>query len=657
MEELIKLLEHTNRSVFLTGKAGTGKTTFLNDFVKKTRKKHIIVAPTGIAAINAGGVTIHSLFAIPSRTFVPTTEFVDPNLAMNINELFPHFKYRKEKLDLFREIELIIIDEVSMLRADLLDMMDHSLRRVRRNQLPFGGVQLLLIGDLYQLPPVVRDDSERILSKFYETPFFFSAKALQNVRLITVELTTVYRQQDEEFLEILDAVRHADFHELDFEKLNSRYNPDFEPENETYIHLCSHNRIADHINQKKLTELNEESMLYKASVIGEFKETQYPMEETLELKVGAQIMFIRNDSSPDKNFYNGKLAEISYLDEDIIKVVLDESKKEIIVTTEVWEQKRYTLDADKNIQTEVLGSFEQYPIRLAWAVTIHKSQGLTFDRVIIDAGRSFASGQVYVALSRCRTLNGIVLKSKISQNAIFKDHRIEDFQQVTNANDRLTQIIEHEKYDYTLHKVQMTLDAAWIKETVLIWKEIALMAKMSDQEKIDALSDEFERESEHLFKVSEKFKRIIRLKLADFIAGEIQWSEVEEKCQGAVHFFYKNTAEKFLLPLKSLYSDTIGTKGLKKFNEETKTFLYDLENYIERLKASYLLDVLLFDKEIEIDTSITVVKKPTHLITFQLFDEGMPPFEIAEKRNLTLATIYRHLAKMGLTEVERTFKQ
>lgn len=654
MEELVELLEHTNRSVFLTGKAGTGKTTFLNNFVKKTRKKHIIVAPTGIAAINAGGVTIHSLFAIPSRTFVPTTEPVDPNLAMNINELFPHFKYRKEKLDLFREIELIVVDEVSMLRADLLDMMDHSLRRVRRSQLPFGGVQLLLIGDLYQLPPVVRDDSERILSKFYETPFFFSAKALQNVRLITVELTTVYRQQDEEFLEILDAVRHADFHELDFEKLNSRYKPDFEPETETYIHLCSHNRMADHINQKKLSELETESLFYKASVIGEFKETQYPIDETLELKVGAQIMFIRNDSSPEKNFYNGKLAEISYLDEETIKVILDESKKEITVTTEVWEQKRYTLDENKNIKTEVLGSFEQFPVRLAWAVTIHKSQGLTFDRVIIDAGRSFASGQVYVALSRCRTLNGIVLKSEISKNAIFKDHRIENFQDATHANGSLVQIIEHEKYDYTVHKVQMTVDAGWLREAVMNWKEITIAAGMGDQK---TLADDFERECEHFFKVSEKFKKVIRLKLADFINGEIQWNELEEKCKGAINFFYKNVAEKILLPLKNLYAETIGTKGLKTFNEETKKFLQDLEEYIEKLKFCHLLDILLFDKETEIDTSIAVVKKPTHIITFELFDQGMPPFEIAEKRNLTLATVYRHLAKMGLTEVERTFKQ
>nr|WP_315032994.1 AAA family ATPase [uncultured Chryseobacterium sp.] len=656
MEGLVELLEHTNRSVFLTGKAGTGKTTFLNDFVQQTRKKHIIVAPTGIAAINAGGVTIHSLFAIPSRTFVPTKEPVDPNLAMNINELFPHFKYRKDKLDLFREIELIIIDEVSMLRADLLDMVDHSLRRVRRNTLPFGGVQLLLIGDLYQLPPVVRDDSERILSKFYSTPFFFSAKALQGMRLITVELMKVYRQQNKEFLELLNAVRHADIHNLDFQKLNSRYNQDFEPENETYIHLCSHNRIADHINQKKLRELSESPQFYKATVVGEFKETQYPNNEILELKIGAQIMFIRNDSSPEKKFYNGKLATISYLDEDLIKAVFEETGKEITVTQEVWEQKRYTLDAQKNIKTEVLGSFEQYPIRLAWAVTIHKSQGLTFDRVIIDAGRSFASGQVYVALSRCRTLEGIVLKSKITKDAIFCDHRIEHFQESTNANDRLEELVEQEKYDHALHKVQMTIDAAWLKEAVLVWEAVALSSEIRDQKKVRILLKDFETAGEELFKVSNKFRKVIQQKVLSFNTGESEWSEIEDKCKGAVDFFYKRVGGNFLTPLKDFYSEVLGTKGLKVFNEETRLFINDLADYLEKLKECYLLDIHLFDSINEIDISTVVVKKPTHLITFQLFDEGMPPLEIAEKRNLSLPTVYKHLAKMGLTEVQNTFK-
>ncbi|SIT02479.1 UvrD-like helicase C-terminal domain-containing protein [Chryseobacterium ureilyticum] len=651
MESLTELIEFTNRNVFLTGKAGTGKTTFLNEFVKNTRKKHIIVAPTGIAAMNAGGVTIHSLFSIPSRTFVPTTEYVDPNLAMNINELFPHFKYRKDKLNLFREIELIIIDEVSMLRSDLLDMMDHSLRRVRRNQLPFGGAQLLLIGDLYQLPPVVREDSEKILSKFYETPFFFSAKALQNTSLITVELMKVYRQQDEKFLEILNSVRHADLSELDFDALNSRYDPDFEPDNEHYIHLCSHNRIADHINQKKLSEIEEDSRFYQASVIGQFYETQYPVDEVMELKLGTRIMFIRNDSSPEKKFYNGKLAEVSYLDDNTVKAILDSSGREITLTKEVWENKRYFLDAEKNIATEVLGSFEQYPIRLAWAVTIHKSQGLTFDRVIVDAGRSFASGQVYVALSRCRTLEGIVLKSRIPESAIFKDDRIENFQRITNVDDRLEEILVQEKYDYALHKVQMTVDSTWLKEAVKLWMTTLFTTELSSLEKAARLSHSIEKESERLFKISEKFKRISQQSIKHFIEENLSWTEIEDKCKGAVNFFYKNIAEQILLPLKDFYAETIGIKGLKEYNEETKNLLSDLHEYLEKLKDCTLLDIALFNKENELDTSVKVSKKPTHLITFQLFEEGNTAFDIAEKRNLSLSTVHKHLSKMGVSDL------
>ncbi len=562
---------------------------------------------------------------------MPTTEHIDRNVAMNINDLYPHFKYRKDKLKLFREIELIIIDEVSMLRADVLDMMDHSLRHVRRNQLPFGGAQLLLIGDLYQLPPVVRDDSERILSQFYSSPFFFSAKALQETQLITVELMKVYRQQDEKFLEILNAVRDADIRNLNFEKLNSRYEPDFEPKDEAYIYLCSHNRIADNINQKRLSELGGKTKFYKASVIGSFNETQFPNDEILELKVGAQIMFIRNDTSPEKKFYNGKLAEISYIDEDVVKAVLDGSEEEITLTKEVWEQKKYSLDAEKNIKEEVLGSFEQYPIRLAWAVTIHKSQGLTFDRVIIDAGKSFASGQVYVALSRCRTLEGIVLKSKITPDVIFSDHRIENFQNSTNANDILEQILEQEKYDYTLRKVQMTVDATWLKDSAITWMAAALSAKGLDQEKVKNLSQVFKIESEKLHDISEKFKKIVQQKARSFIAGNIQWSEIEDKCKGAVEFFYKNVAEQFMLPLKDFYSETKGVKGLKAYNEEVKSFIDDLEEYLERLKGCYLLDVPLFDKEKEIDTSARMVKKPTHIITFQMFEEGKRPEKLQKK--------------------------
>ena len=376
------LIEHTNRSVFLTGKAGTGKTTFLNDFVKRTRKKHIVVAPTGIAAINAGGVTIHSMFGLPLRTFLPTTERIDTSLANNIADLMPHFKYRKDKLKLLREVEIIIIDEVSMLRADVLDMMDFSLRFIRRNNQRFGGVQMLFIGDLYQLPPVVRD--EHILKMYYNSPFFFDSHAIKEIPLITIELTKVYRQSDEDFLAILNAIRDGDIANIDFEKLNKRYDPDFSSEDEPYVYLCSHNKMADDINQEKLDEIKVSAKTYEAKLFGEFRENQFPNEQFLDLKIGAQIMFIRNDVSGEKRYFNGKLGEISALDENEIKVILDGSEREITVKREVWEQKKYFLDTDKNIKEEVLGSFEQFPIKLAWAVTIHKSQGLTFDRVIIE---------------------------------------------------------------------------------------------------------------------------------------------------------------------------------------------------------------------------------------------------------------------------------
>jgi len=339
-ENITNLIEFTDTNVFLTGKAGTGKTTFLKNYIQKTRKNFIITAPTGIASINAGGVTIHSLFKIPPRTFIPTTENLYTDDAINITELFLNFKYDKNRLKLLRELELLIVDEVSMLRADLLDMVDFALRHVRKNSMPFGGVQILLMGDLHQLPPVVREKNERILSKFYNSPFFFSAKALQNTTLLTIELDKVYRQTDLEFLKILDS---SDINEIDLEKLNSRYFPDFEPEaqDENYIYLCSHNKKAKEINRKKLLELSGKSVFYEASTFGDFNAAQLPNDEVLELKVGSQVMFIRNDTSSEKKFYNGKLAKISYLDKNKIKVILDNSDEEITVLKETWEQKKY----------------------------------------------------------------------------------------------------------------------------------------------------------------------------------------------------------------------------------------------------------------------------------------------------------------------------
>lgn len=648
------LIEHTNRSVFLTGKAGTGKTTFLNEFVKKTRKKHIVVAPTGIAAINAGGVTIHSMFGLPLRTFLPTTERIDGSLGNNIADLQQHFKYRKDKLKLLREVEVLIIDEVSMLRADVLDMMDFSLRFIRRNNQRFGGVQMLFIGDLYQLPPVVRD--EHILKMFYNSPFFFDSLAIKDISLLTIELTKVYRQTDENFLEILNAVRDGDVANIDFEHLNERFNPDFNAGEDSYIYLCSHNKLADDINQQKLAEIKVSPATFEAKLFGEFKENQYPNEQFLELKIGAQVMFIRNDISGEKKYFNGKIGEISALDEKEIKVVLEGSEREITVKREVWEQKKYSLDGEKNIKEEVLGSFEQFPIKLAWAVTIHKSQGLTFDKVIIDAGKSFTAGQVYVALSRCRTLEGIVLKSKITPEVIFKDNRILQFQGDTFANDNVEEILNREKYDYSIRKVLRSVDSQWLLKEVELWNNLSITTKSIDHAKSKQLYLQLKRDVVNLGKIFEKLERIIFQKVNNFINQTEEWSEIESKTKGAVNFFFSEVKDKIFSPLKEFYSEIKGVKGLKNYNEELRSWLEDIEEYLNGLKTSHLLETKLLDEKNDKEISMKIAKVPSQVLTFQLFEQGKTISEIALERGLVKETVLGHLARFaeqGLLDLSR----
>ncbi|MGA9211274.1 helix-turn-helix domain-containing protein [Kaistella sp.] len=655
-ESLFNLAEYTNRSIFLTGKAGTGKTTFLNEFVKKTKKKHIVVAPTGIAAINAGGVTIHSMFGLPLRTFIPTTDRIDSNLGNNISDLMQHFKYRKDKLKLLREIEIIIIDEVSMLRADVLDMMDFSLRFVRRNQQKFGGVQMLFIGDLYQLPPVVRD--EHFLGQYYQSPFFFESYALKEMPLITLELTTVYRQTDEKFLDILNDIRDGEVGDVDFETLNERYIPDFEPTDEPYVYLTSHNRMADEINQKKIAELKGKPYFYSADIIGNFNENQYPNEEELQLKVGAQVMFIRNDASGEKRYFNGKLAEVMSLDEKEITVLIDGDDEVFKIKKETWEQKRYGLDAEKNITEDVLGSFQQYPIRLAWAVTIHKSQGLTFDRLIIDAGKSFASGQVYVALSRCRTLEGIVLKSKITPSVIFADRRVSKFQDETNANEKVEEILQAEKYDYSIKKVISGLDCLWFRQSLEKWFQSAKTSKALDKNKATFLYQSIKPKIANFGEVYQKFERIMMQKTHKFINGDEEWAEIETKAKGAVNFFFTKVNLEIFQPLLDFYSENKGTKGLKEYNEDFRVFLDDLEDYLNDLKKVHLLEVPLFNQDNNITISTKVAKIPSHILTFQLFEDGKTIPEIAKERGLVTETIYGHLAKFaeqGLLDITRIF--
>lgn len=419
-----KYIEETSTNVFLTGKAGTGKTTFLNNLRKTIFKRNIVVAPTGVAAINANGVTIHSFFQVSFGPYIPNhSEYNSPIK-----------RFSKQKINIIRGLDLLIIDEISMVRADLLDAIDNVLRRYRvggRN-IPFGGVQLLLIGDLQQLIPVCKDDEWDILSKYYSSPFFFSSKALESSSFRTINLEKVFRQKDEDFIKILNNIRNNTIDNKTYEALNKRYIPNFQPKDrDGYISLCTHNYQARDINNKKLNSLENPSFIYKANIEGEFLESAYPNDVELELKLDSQIMFLKNDYSPDSGkirFYNGKIGKITKIDKDEIIVRCIGEDADIEVSKHIWHNYKYEINKETNqIDEKIIGSFEQYPIKLAWAITIHKSQGLTFDRVIVDSNKSFASGQVYVALSRCRTLEGIVLSSMFNPSSIKLENALINF--------------------------------------------------------------------------------------------------------------------------------------------------------------------------------------------------------------------------------------
>lgn len=415
----------TGCNVFLTGKAGTGKTTFLHNLKKTCEKRMVVTAPTGVAAINAGGVTLHSFFQMPFGPFIPGSEQTRQH------------KFNREKINILKSLDLLVIDEISMVRADLLDGIDSVLRRYRRSNLAFGGVQLLLIGDLHQLAPVVKNEDWRILQPYYESPYFFSSKALAKTELISVELQHIYRQADNNFISLLNKVRDNKLDQDSLASLNTRYIKDFETKKGTegYITLCTHNNSADRINNTRLNQLSQQPHSFTAEVEGDFPEHAYPTPAKLELKVDAQVMFIRNDASQEKRFFNGKIGKITRISGEKIWIKCKDDNDEIMVEPATWENIDYTLDQETmEVSENKIGAFIQYPLKLAWAITIHKSQGLTFDNAIIDAQSSFAHGQVYVALSRCRTLEGMVLSSPLALNSIKTDRTVLQFTEQAGHN-------------------------------------------------------------------------------------------------------------------------------------------------------------------------------------------------------------------------------
>jgi hypothetical protein len=423
-------VRYTNRNVFLTGKAGTGKTTFLQDLKKMSPKRMVVVAPTGVAAINAGGVTIHSFFQLPFHPYIPTFYLPEIIRANQADQNDPAgFKMSREKISIIKSLDLLIIDEISMVRADTLDAIDSALRRYKSRHLPFGGVQMLMIGDLQQLAPVVKEEDREILRKYYDSYFFFGSRALHSTDYVTIELKQIFRQNDIAFINLLNTIRdnHADQKVLD--ELNKRYIPDFDPDSGGgYITLTTHNNQAQALNDSKLQKLPGRTHSFSAVIKDEFPELSYPNASELTLKAGAQVMFVKNDLSGNKLFFNGKIGKVVSFEDDVIVVKCPDDDFPIGVEIAEWQNMKYTLDEDtKEIEETVIGTFSQYPLRLAWAITIHKSQGLTFDRAVIDACAAFAHGQVYVALSRCRSLSGLVLSSRIGQRSIIDNPAITSF--------------------------------------------------------------------------------------------------------------------------------------------------------------------------------------------------------------------------------------
>lgn len=651
-----QIVESTGINIFLTGKAGTGKTTFLRTLKEKLPKRMIVVAPTGIAAVNAKGVTIHSFFQLPLSPFVPGSSFQGNQRS--------HFRFSKQKINIIRSIDLLVIDEISMVRADLLDAVDDALRRFRRSRLPFGGVQLLMIGDLQQLAPVVKDDEWSMLSKYYDTMYFFGSHALRQTPYATIELKQVYRQSDERFLSILNKVRANKVDAETLALLNSRYIPNFQPpQGDSYIQLTTHNAKAHDINRMKLMMLPGQPYTFKATVEGEFPELSYPTDETLTLKVGAQVMFVKNDSSGGHRYYNGMICTITRFTEDGFTVTDSDNGTEIEVGRETWENNRYVLNEEtKEITEQLEGTFTQFPVKTAWAITIHKSQGLTFDRAIIDVQWSFSHGQTYVALSRCKTLEGIVLSAPIAPNAIINDSAVtaytDDIPNHIPDNGQMEEL----KRDYfcTLIKELFGFDDM-LHHLNSVYSIISYNFRRQ-QDFIEAYAGQQQLFSSEIMPKAQKFVAwaVPRITAGGGYASDDVLQEQVKK--GAVIFANKLQP---LLELARKTSPATDNKDLKKrLAEAVENLVREVTVKIKIMQHSsaagfYVNDYLRHKAVYLIGDEDSEPKKkrekkakepkapkiPTHEISYQLYKEGKTPAEIAMIRQLAVSTVNSHLVR------------
>jgi len=647
------IVSNTSQSVFLTGKAGTGKTTFLHYIRNNVDKNVIVAAPTGVAAINAGGVTLHSLLQLPFEPFIPNFE--------GKKKLDYHFKLRRSKIEMLRELDLLIIDEVSMLRADLLDAIDYMLRRYRNIQQPFGGVQMLFIGDMFQLPPVVQAQEWEQMKHYYPSPFFFHALALADHTPLYIELKTIYRQQDQLFINILNRIRNNCATPQDLQTLNQRYNPTFKlPEKDRYVVLCTHNYKADRINGEELLRLTTKEFVFKGEITGDFSENSLPTEHELVLKEGAQVMFVKNDAGEHRRYYNGKLATISRLKSDKIEVCFENGHL-MELESEIWNNVRYTLNAESGeIEEEVLGSFQQYPIRLAWAITIHKSQGLTFDRVVIDAGQAFAAGQVYVALSRCTTLDGIVLFSRITSQSISTDQYAIDFAQKEHEADYLQQILRQEKPRYCAEQLKKYFDWSPFIRSLHSLNELAAEKKIPRQEETQTMIAQLCSKAVEQQEIAGNFTKELNRILS---VSNPNIDYLKERVQKGILYFHHDIQKGIILPVEEHLNSLKNASRIKAYLKKAKEIHTTLIRLLGRLENVRYGDVVLtegltFERltpgEEEPEKTALVEKKraqkgDSQRLTLLLFNEGKSVKDIALERNLTATTVESHLVSFILT--------
>ncbi len=566
-------VQYTGSHIFLTGKAGTGKTTFLTRLKENTAKRMIITAPTGVAAINAGGVTLHSFFQLPFGPFIPGSEACEQSRQRL-------FRFSKEKKRIIKSLDLLVIDEISMVRADLLDSVDAVLRRHRRNDQPFGGVQLLMIGDLHQLSPVAKQDEWQLLKQYYESVYFFSSHALDQAELVTIELKHIYRQSDARFIKLLNRVRDNRLDAATIEIINQRYIENFTPKkDEGYITLTTHNNSADSINKSRLSALREKEHRFEAEVSGEFPEHTFPTPGTLVLKVGAQVMFLRNDTSIEKRYYNGKIGKIKSISGRQICITCPGESEDIMVEAVEWENIKYKVDQEnKEIQEDIIGKFKQFPLKLAWAITIHKSQGLTFDKAVVDAESAFAHGQVYVALSRCKTLAGMVLRSRIPSRGIETEDSVLNFIEKARQNPPSENRLQAAKVFYQQQLLLGCFDFQLLHNRLNYF--VRLLAGNTRLVQISGVSDLVrlrELADKQIFVVSEKFKQQLR---TIFLQQSLPESDVYilERIGKASQWFQDN--------FSLIFDDLVQNFQMETDNKELRK---KTDNALNNLKQEILL--------------------------------------------------------------------